>query len=155
VFTKTELDKIFKDAKKGNKLYPADFRVQASFAAVPESRTQKAELVGLSQFQQFLVCNEEDPTAAFGSRNMTRVLKYYKDAASKKEAKQELKAHATHTSPGRKLALQTHLTSAPPAPPGALQAQQQAEPGQQQAEPGQQQALATALAMQARDQVEV
>jgi phosphatidylinositol-3,4,5-trisphosphate 3-phosphatase/dual-specificity protein phosphatase PTEN len=87
---KSVLDKAYKDAKKGHKKYPQDFKVEVMFVKLPEdlaAENRRASIVGLDKFQQFQLVNGDDVTATFGTRDLDRLMSYYKDTTAKKEQK--------------------------------------------------------------------
>jgi phosphatidylinositol-3,4,5-trisphosphate 3-phosphatase/dual-specificity protein phosphatase PTEN len=91
---KAVLDKAYKDAKKGHKKYPADFKVEVVFNKLPEdlaAENRRKSMVGLDKFQQFQMVHVKDVTATFGTRDMARLMSYYKDTTAKKEQKQTAK----------------------------------------------------------------
>jgi phosphatidylinositol-3,4,5-trisphosphate 3-phosphatase/dual-specificity protein phosphatase PTEN len=88
---KAVLDKAYKDAKKGHKKYPADFKVEVVFEemhADVTAKNRRQTIAGLDKFQQFQMMNEEDVTATFGTRDMDRMMNYFKDKTEKQRRKE-------------------------------------------------------------------
>jgi phosphatidylinositol-3,4,5-trisphosphate 3-phosphatase/dual-specificity protein phosphatase PTEN len=89
---KAVLDKAYKDAKKGHKKYPSEFKIEMKFQEMSadlaaNAREGRGSIAGLDKFQQFQIMNEDDVTATFGTRDIDRMMSYYKDTTAKKERK--------------------------------------------------------------------